>query len=132
MIPLTQTDFTSETGDCFKYCLASIMEVPPELLPNPHGDNGEWFFEWNRFLEKWNVQLLQFPAGGDYLPPGYIIAGGKSPRGNWLHATVYHDGKPVHDPHPSRAFCEDVQDYSILMVIDPSKPAGPGAYLNYA
>lgn len=128
MIPLTQTIFDNISGDCFKTCLACLMECPPELLPNPRGEEGEWFHEWNRFLAPYNLQLLQFPAGGDYLPTGYIIAGGKSPRGDWGHAVIYHDGQQAHDPHPARNFTEDIQDYTILMVIDPARPTRiPGA-----
>lgn len=34
MIPQIQTDTTRETGDCFRACLASILELPIQMVPN--------------------------------------------------------------------------------------------------
>lgn len=51
MKPVTQTTFGDGKGNCFTACVASILELPIDAVPNfcvDYGE-GEWWIE----LEKW-------------------------------------------------------------------------------
>ena len=139
MIGVKQTILTKEEGgNCFAACLASILEVPLEAVPNPAL---EWRKDDERATERgWEV-VQQFLAGlgmtilayGDeeelagWRPPGFWIAGVPSPRlEGETHAVVYEGGTPVWDPHPSVSeldpsapilFCD------ALLVTDPCRLA---------
>lgn len=102
-------------------CVASILEVSLDAVPNPQGENGEWWHEWIAFLKPYNLQLLCFPDGGEWIPRGYSILAGKSPRGDWNHAVVCYDGEMVHDPHPDSTGVESKVDWTVFTVLDPSK-----------
>lgn len=109
MKPVDQTTF-GEEGNCFAACVASILELPIEEVPNfcvayPHDT---WFEEFNRWLEPRGlacvsmqadvVDVEAFCASAPRIP---LIVDGRSPRGR-RHGVVYVDGKLAHDPHPSR------------------------------
>jgi hypothetical protein len=58
-----------------------------------------------------------------WIPRGYHIINGLSPRGDFYHSVVGQAGKMVHDPHPSgdglrsrESFTVFVCDYSSLPV----------------
>lgn len=110
MIELTQTiladDPSGECGNCFATCIASILEVPLDDVPN--------FCRWDDWLER-TCQWLA-PRGFFYLDVtlpgdardelvrfwGYHVIAGDGPRGH-RHAVVGLKGEIVWDPHPSRA-----------------------------
>lgn len=126
MKPVDQSIFKAPGGDCMAACVASILELPLEAVPNPQSD--EWYKEWDAFLLPLNLRLIYFrPQEEGWAPPGYSILAGKSPRGDWDHAVVCYDGRIVHDPYPGRAGVTSVVDYAVFMVLDPSKPAGKSA-----
>lgn len=62
---------------------------------------------------------------------GYVLVGGRSPRGDFAHQVVGHyswnDDRPyvevVHDPHPSRVGLRTIEDVTIL--VPPYEPAPP-------
>lgn len=102
MRPVDQTEF-GPGGNCLSACIASVLEMPLEQVPN-----------FNHAAEDWAEALLawcadrklnldfstEFPA-----PAGrHVILGGTSPRrqGRAGHAVVALDGVVVHDPHPDR------------------------------
>lgn len=122
MKPVDQTFLKPPEGNCFAACVASILEVPLEALPNFKGEN--WCDLWNQWLEPLNLRLLMIEHR-QWLerPPGYAIVGVDSPRGDWLHAVVCKDGEIVHDPHPERHMgVGEFRDWTLFMVLDPSKP----------
>lgn len=106
MIPVYQTIFGETEGDCFRACVASIMETTTASNPNfkccgTDGDN--WFVALWQFLSQHNRQPLQCLR--EKLPVNdYSIVMGQGPRGH-LHACVWwqssFDGFVVHDPHPA-------------------------------
>jgi hypothetical protein len=78
-------------------CIASILEVPLDSLPNYHGD--DWNEVYDAWLAKHGLRLIREPFDEDELPPTvYHMGTVKSPRGNWNHAVVVLDGKVVWDP----------------------------------
>jgi hypothetical protein len=95
-------------GDCYRACIASIIEVPTTHVPHP-GTNGEreWYDQM-KFMDRWlaergywtfglKVNAVDLPMYQEHTV-GYYILGGKSPRAP--HFVVALRDKIVHDPHP--------------------------------
>ena len=110
---------------CFAACIASILDIPLDDIPNfcAASSDGDW---WDEFL-KWlkprglsAVMLLGRSGGKDVIFPGYYIASGRSIDRDRMHATIYDNGKLVHDPHPEGKGIKSVMD---LVVIAPLNPA---------
>lgn len=102
-------------GDCYRACLASILELP--ITDVPHFaqvslDTGTGFtrliWEWLRTREL-NVLTVYnppaaFPYGVGVFDELYYIVSGPSPRNpKGRHAVVYLDEEMVWDPHPSKS-----------------------------
>src|SRR5438067_13693724 len=101
MIPHTQTiladpargdghDADGRPGDCWRTCIASVLDVP-NILDVPHFvELDNWFGETYRFvwhhaglsIRKWR-DLGLVPEG-----PEFLIGVGPSPRGDFYHAVV--------------------------------------------
>lgn len=107
MKPVDQTSF-GWTGNCFSACIASILELPIEAVPqmmtleginDTDGCSG-W---WERFCKWCDANNVDVKYIGDRLaeaPAGYCIKTGRSPRNpDRFHAVVALDGVVVHDPH---------------------------------
>ncbi len=124
MIPVMQSDITFKTGDCFSACIASILEVPLEKIPNFHFPKGSDFEdnvqEWCKTQSFALVSISNIED--DLLADCWIIATGKSPRGDedWhRHAVVWRNGKVVHDPNPDRVGLEgEPETWSIFVQKD--------------
>ena len=94
-------------GDCYRTCIACVLDVPPETVPHP-GREGirrwdELMGEVNEWLAQrgiYSVLLKDTPANlaknCDYF--GYHLIAGRSPRGG--HYCVGLGGIVVHDPSP--------------------------------
>ena len=110
MIPTDQTKFGKPEGNCFSACIASILEVPLEALPNLNGySDDDWWLKTQQWIEENSdysyieVTITTLEEAAYSFGNSYWIATGKSPRGNCNHAVVFLGGKMVHDPHPDRA-----------------------------
>lgn len=120
MIPLTQTIIDDNRGDCFRTCVASILELPLDQVPNfvESSDMNKACYDWLKerglgcvrmyFSDHEDMKHVYFD-GDAY--PAYCIMSGVSPRpradgGEKWHAVVGSAWgwgvKMVHDPHPSR------------------------------
>lgn len=111
MIPVDQTDFGFERGNCFSACVASILEMPLDDVPFfMTGD--DWWHKFTVWCTQHGVEPI-YVLG--YPPPVYLnrpelfrhyILSGHSPRlpgdPTKLHSTVAFDTEIVHDPHPDR------------------------------
>ena len=96
-------------GDCYRACIASIIEVSTTDIPHPGiNGEGEWFSQikvMDRWLAErglWTFGLKIFSkdlAMYQEHAVGYYILGGQSPRGCG-HFVVARSDKIVHDPHP--------------------------------
>jgi hypothetical protein len=128
MKPVHQTVFGESSGNCWSACLASILEVPIEDVPNFCGDpacNENWFSDTDKWLQERGLRIIdvtiiegsEFGVGGDGI---YMIGRGKSPRGNFSHSTVVtvQDGvfAMAHDPHPSGDGLEGKWEYVSFLV----------------
>lgn len=95
-------------GDCFRACLASIMELPIECIPNfaqetvGKGSAAFWnaIYDWLE-LTGHSIKFLSF-TDPEVEEGKYYIISGPSPRSGH-HAVVGLGKGIVHDPHPSRA-----------------------------
>lgn len=124
MKPVDQTQFEDGKGNCLAACLASILELNiedvPELLPKTGQEStmDSWLASRGyqvlrmHFMDEESLQEVHFANNG---PKLYCILSGISPRKTKeglvkFHATVGEIGgygvKIVHDPHPSRTGLE--------------------------
>jgi len=122
------------TGDCFRACVASVLELPLEAVPHFCGDRlrkvdleldgwsiDNWFMGvkvWSKLvgLEVELVKNVEDWKGRD-VHGDHVIASGPSPRDpeNTLHGVVMNtEEEIVHDPHPSRAGINSVLDYTVF------------------
>ena len=121
MIPVDQRIIDKDVGDCWKCCIASVMDLPYDEVP--HFVKAQVWYGLGHFVSCWNwlgprglcietisadivfgrckeEEIAEFARN---LPP-YLIASGWSPRGDWYHAVVWDrlEQRIAHDPHPSR------------------------------
>jgi hypothetical protein len=111
MKPIDQTLFGDGVGNCFTACVASILELPLEGLPNFCVEYPDpWFPRFESWLAARGVFVVSFnfmedPANvGPFLAwsehvSAPFIVGGDTPRGK--HAVIYERGKLIHDPNPN-------------------------------
>lgn len=100
-----QTKFGGEDGDCLAACLATLLRLDIGEVPSFFSDDeGTWREKMGAWLVErgWGHLCIAGPPP-DMLGPALTIVSGKSPRGDWLHATVWRGRELLHDPHPSRA-----------------------------
>lgn len=119
MKPVDQRIVHYQRGDCMRACLASLLEIDYEKVPDLSGidtDGGPWFQTMVQFLKDNGFEFvgtysnavgpLDFSDMAGRCPgvQGFYMAGGPSPRFNCTHAILIDAaGQMVHDPHPSRA-----------------------------
>lgn len=114
MIPVYQTIFEPPLGDCWRACVASIMELRLEGVPN----FAEWYVgaeaadvsPFRRYLSwcaerGWLViywDLSKPPANIDIMLPSTmeVMVTVKSPSGPWNHCVVsdFQRTRIIHDP----------------------------------
>lgn len=115
MKPVDQTVFGDPGGDCFRACVASLLELDLDQVPHFAAR------DWPRSLELWlaerglcDVWICWTPDG--WVPPGPHIRGGQCSRGS--HAVVAVGAEIVHDPHPSREGLHTIEDCVLLVPVD--------------
>lgn len=102
-------------GDCFRACIASILELPIEDVPHFVAIEHDWWGETQKWFHARGLSALWMNLSSELCPlvhwadAHYCILSGKSPRGDFKHAVVGQIDpggwgfKVVHDPHPSGA-----------------------------
>ena len=103
-----QTTFGFPKGNCFAACIASLLDLDVQNVPNFCLDeNPNWFTEADRFVANHGFRLLQITGatGITALDGTLFIASGKSPRGDFNHSVITRvEGEQFvveMDPHPS-------------------------------
>jgi hypothetical protein len=122
MIPVFQTKFIggSGRGNCLAAALASILEIPLELVPQFEEcfDTGgaKWRLAHDRFLFGHGLAACRMDS--DPMLGHPYLATGLSPRStedNYCrHIVVYQNGQMVHDPHPSGAGLLDTDGFTVI------------------
>lgn len=109
MIPVDQTIINFKTGDCYRACIASMLELPISAVPNFMEDGKENFDpKFYRWLISFGIHAMDVTLEGgqtSFYKDVPMIAGGRSPRGSNLehrHCVIYQNDALLHDPHPSR------------------------------
>ena len=105
MIKVMQTK-DGEEGDCWPACLASLLAVPLESIPNFCTEyKTKWFEESCRWLsENHNMGLLEVGSINDLQIDGnaFVIGVGESVRARF-HAVIFcinkHGSSLAHDPY---------------------------------
>jgi hypothetical protein len=126
--PVDQTRFGVPGGNCYQACLASLLELGLEEIPEDlaHGDGT--MARTNAWLAPRGFCMVCFSYRTTDLwhPPAgaWHVLSGPSPRGDFWHSTVGRDGQLVHDPHPSRAgLVGEEREVDLLVLIDPARLA---------
>jgi hypothetical protein len=118
MIPVMQQTKhdpeNGQVGDCFKACIASLLEITdydsiPHFATYP---KAQW---WDRFLDWMKSRGFKvFVGEGGQSDPQryatYYIATGTSPR-SLLHSVIYSNGNLAHDPNPEGGGVKDILYY---------------------
>jgi hypothetical protein len=127
MRPVDQTSFGVKRfphvpGNCLSACIASILEMPVEEIPNfvdtSDYRDGLWVGRLNAWLE--TLGLYAYTVLADEWdvhtnpPVGYYIAYGRSINNN-LHAVVCKDNCMVHDPDSRRTGLVSVEGVVVIV-----------------
>lgn len=132
MTPQHQTIFGAGKGNCYATCIACLLDLEVEDVPNFCVDYpaDEWFQETQRWLAKRGTGTVYYTGGQTALdeltalyPAAYCIVAGPGPRG-CDHVVIYRGGEMVHDPHPSGAGLVEVEGVELFVVLDPSLVTG--------
>jgi len=122
--PVDQTIIDVENGDCTRACLASILELEIDAVPNFIRYGASWFKIFWPFLKSLGYEYygVGFPIGDEY-PKGHIIRDEPNIDGyviasvpsrcfeNSGHSVVMDlEGLVVHDPNPNKGW----QDINVL------------------
>ena len=119
---LQQTALTLPDANCFATCLAMLLGLDVEDVPNFHSDDEyQWFFKYKEWLGGIGYDILAL--GGESWdgeakntqPDVYCIASGRTGSGNLLHATVYKKDKLYHDPYPEGKGITSVNNWMYLI-----------------
>jgi hypothetical protein len=114
-------------GDCWRTCIASILECDVDTFPYHNGDITwpEEYAEVVQILESMGYAYESMPINSVVNKAldcpdtdGYCIAIGKSSRGV-NHSVVWRNGI-AHDPHPENSGISDIIRFEILTKINPS------------
>lgn len=109
-------------GNCMSACLASILELPIDAVPN-FFDSGQTDQEWNDALTSWlrthGLAIITLVATPEVLEKtkGNVIVSGPSLRG-LTHATVWREGEMIWDPHPDDTGLIEPKEVDIIYPID--------------
>ena len=120
MQPIMQTNTDVPGGDCFRACVASILELPIHHVPHFCGgeDGDHWFQKLAAWAHSHHLAAVYSAIEPLSAPiPGYCILGVRTRRAEekgyreeWIHAVVGYarvEGNGmvcydiVHDPHPN-------------------------------
>lgn len=124
MKPIHQTKFDTE-GNCFAACVASLLELSLESLPNFCVEK-----DWPQNFENWclqkNLRYLEMKFCQDITPPNiYCIITGPSPRSKNLdHCVIGLGEKIIHDPHPDNTGLRGTKpfwSFGYFTIEDPAK-----------
>lgn len=120
-----------ERGDCFRACVASVLEIDPTDLPNPHNednDPGPWCKAWDSALHSYGIHVIWLNEE-NVKPwrrspfPGYWIA--TVPNGGGAHHSIVMEAhRVVHDPSTISQITSvsptDIVTAAVLLPLDPA------------
>jgi len=119
--PVDQTA-EGEWGDCLRACVASVLDLPSDEVPDFVGEHGpRWFTALQTWLGHLGKHVAYISTASSlssiatvYPYDLFWIAVGDGPRGR-RHAVVCQSNRVVHDPHPSRSGLQPLEDAIIIL-----------------
>ena len=130
MVPVEQTVFGPRHGNCFAACLASILELPIDQVPDfiTTFEGHTWLPMLLDWLNKFGLSAVFLAYSSEVnAPSGYAILSAWNLRSNCKHAVVVKDGAIVWDPSPNRADgLGEPEHWMAFTVLDPSKLVANG------
>lgn len=137
MKKVMQTILKPPHGNCLQACLASLLELPLDDVPNFCSPDLGPVEKWSLRMQSWLAEVhglgwipvlpsdqgeATYPEGTVIgYPRGLSIKTGKSPRGDFQHSCVARDGEIVHDPYPGGGGVLPPCSYDILYLLDPAR-----------
>ena len=129
MIPVFQTIVDKELGDCTRACIASILELPIDAVPNLARFPKNWYLVMVAFLRALDYDYYGtgFPHSHkikEYTVKGFVIASVKSRTFEGVNHSIVINSKGicVHDPNPNQAWkginVKKTKDLQHWMLID--------------
>ena len=112
-------------GNCTEAAVASLLGLPLDAVPDFRANSLQPYLFWSafrRFVRSQGFEPMMLP--GDHMPDVLYLASGRSPRGV-SHMVVMREGRLIHDPHPSRAGIERVDQVWVLLPKDPATTPRP-------
>lgn len=111
--PVMQTKFGGGLGNCMIACLASMLGVPLEEVPDIPPTDPTRPFKLDAWLKReWGLRLAHL-HGDPVLLGIAAIRGGPGPRG-FSHACIYVDETLLHDPHPEGGGLLSMESYYLI------------------
>lgn len=118
MKPVFQTIFDAVKGNCLQASLASVLEVPLDVVPDL-AERDDWYEVLNGWLrENYGVEVVCVPVNG-WIPPGIHLTGGDGGRGV-EHIVVGQDGAMIHDPFPGSEGLKEEKQHWLFVVVNPA------------
>lgn len=118
MKPVQQTDFTTTTGDCFAACVASILELGIDEVPNFCGlySAETWEDHFDEWLEERGLYAVSVNIGEEFPSWDFFwIVGGYMAGSRIKHSVVWRNDEMAHDPLPNGAgLDEKLQGYVLV------------------
>jgi hypothetical protein len=133
VIPVEQTTDEPGEGNCFAACIASVLEVRIEDVPNVHLDSPEDWHTVQAWLAQRNLAMIGYDSD-DFAPEevkrdslrGYSLCGVRYeyPGGGVNHSVVALNGEIAWNPSPLRDTRrhDSITDWIIFRVLDPARP----------
>lgn len=132
MISTKQDKFGDGHGNCFSACVASLLELPLESVPNfcvlsnyESLGESEWFYAFLFWLEDFGMSYVELIADYVKMTDGQLcVLTGKSPRGDFKHCVVGRfEGGLIYehfDPHPSDDGLDgEPEQYGVFIPVNP-------------
>lgn len=104
MIKYKQLVFGAETGDCYRACMATLLQLPPIVLPNDHSPM--WYYNWRNYLTQFGLQMSSSsPADGPIWSNHIWLASVPSLNlEGYSHAILMDGQKVYHDPSRKKKY----------------------------
>ena len=137
MIKVYQTKYGKKDGNCFQACVASVMEMKLDDVPDFCNIYSEdtWYIEFAKWLEQFNLSsvminvtksMIESSDLFDVCCKGYHIAG-VSTSHDTKHAIVIKDGDMVFNPNindKKEYTTKDIEDVQVFVCQDASQVKG--------
>lgn len=117
--PVHQTIFDELDGNCLQACIASVLDLPLDAVPNEIA-RSDWWESVNAWLIATRGLYLVAFRPGKWKPTGIHLTSGAGPRG-MEHVVVSEGGRMIHDPHPAGIGLEKVRMDWIFVSLDPAR-----------